>query len=655
MTNGLFKNRSGKAIVIIPIVVVVLAALAVGAYFFFSSKYKNEAVNSFSLLMDNLFSQNNWKVNSYDFSITDKTLVANKVSFNPMVLGLPKETSVRVDSIVFVNGLAEDEMANLLNLKRWESQTDTHLADRVTLNALNIAYAKEGAKTDVTVEEITLSGLDLVAADVSSGSAQSAVSADPNDKNQNILSFIKSSRLGKFSLNNVTVNSSSPAQYDLLLTIAKVDDTDLRLGQNVTDLNDSFALLGSYSVKESLLNGVEVSFSKKKDEQMTIKAHLGNQTIRDLANYAGSVYQVDDFTFSFESDDDYSPLTFSMANGVLNSFDFTAFVERITTVAKDMNVNDLDDVNSVYSSMYRLSDIFAMPYTFNDCEVVDVDFSMFKEITLTVDKLTAKGPFIANKLSPSSSFDLINLTLSLPDNSANPKLAELSQFVRDFGQNTFNVSYGIRTTYDENTSTVKHAYAPLLKVDNLAALNFDYTLTGMTTSLFDILAQTSMDDAKDLIFAPEFHNLGLAHFRVEVVDQSLTDKLINYYAKTLYQDPTFFKDFIKVYVATSIEDGKIGDWELKSEIANGLKSFFDTPKSLILEFTPSQPLSTSSAMLQGFDTVTIVNSLNGNFTVTPQAPIPLRLAPPPPAPAQESDPLQGLDLDDFEDDLDQDQ
>ncbi|MDR2386100.1 MAG: hypothetical protein LBE80_00765, partial [Deltaproteobacteria bacterium] len=239
MTNGLFKNRSGKALIIVPIVVVVLAAIAIGAYFFFSSKYKNEAINSFSLLMNHLFSEKDWKVDSYDFSITDKTLVANKVTLNPVVFALPPETTINIASIVFVNGLNENEMANLLNLKRWESQTDTHLADRVTINSLNLSLNKNEAKTEALVQEISLSGLDLLAADLSNGSAPKPSSSAEGDRSQNLLSFIKSSRLGKFTLNNLSLYSLKPSEFDFQIKIAKVDDTDLRLGQNLKDLNDS--------------------------------------------------------------------------------------------------------------------------------------------------------------------------------------------------------------------------------------------------------------------------------------------------------------------------------------------------------------------------------------------------------------------------------
>ncbi|MDR2367336.1 MAG: hypothetical protein LBF58_04380 [Deltaproteobacteria bacterium] len=623
--NDQKPGSSGKAAIIVAIIIVVIIGLTIGGYVYVTQKYKKEATNSFSLLMNHLFGQDGWQTEGYDFSLTQKTLTAKKVSVNPAKLDLPEASQVIIDSVVIVNGLRQDVMSNILKLSAWDSKTDTHLADQVTLLGTTVKAKDAEMSADVTIGKIDLTSLDLVAAD-GSGTAGT-------DKGGAALSFIKSARLGLFAMSDLSVVVDANAEGNFKIGLANVTDTDLRLGQNVTNLFDSFEVLKSYSVKDSVLNGLTFDCVTKDGDIISIK--LEQQTLKDFSNFAASYYQIKDVSFNLEPKDDSVPFNFQLPDISINALDMLPFMERLNSItAEAAPVDSAEDVYSLYSKMYRLSDIFAMPYSFDSATLTGGSASIADgAVTITIEGATAEGPFVANKLPVSSNFELRNLKVNLPETTTLPKLKELAEFVSAFGQKTFNLSYSIHTTYDESTGTLKHAYSPLFAVEDLVTMNHGFTLTGLSPSLFEKFSQTPMGDFDSIVDTPEFQNLGVAQFRLEIIDRSLTEKLFNYYAKTYNQEIGLIKTGVKAFAWSTIMEELDDKLEDAPRIADAVAEFIDKPGSLVLEIAPSQALSMSSAKASGFDELAIVNSLNATFTVNGADPIPIKMSPPlPPAP-----------------------
>jgi hypothetical protein len=609
--QGQQKKKSKLPIIITG--TLVIALIAAGAiYLYLNSRLKTEAINSFTILMDHVFGENNWKAGSYDFSIGGKKLTANNVTLSPAKLDLPSASQVTIGSVEIVNGLLEDDMKELLSLSSWNSPTDTHLADKLTINKASVISEANDSNNYASIEAVTLTGLDLVA-----NSGQGA---------QGALSFIQSSRLGNVVVEHVAVKTSDSNQ-NAEFNLGRVEHTDLRLGQNVESLNDVIGMIGSYNIKESIFRDLQFSYkNNKKNESFNVV--LGEQTIKDFFNFSGSFYNLKNLSFDIDVKEVGFPMKFNFPDLTVNKFDFLPFVNRF----KDLNFNevDSDDVNvalDFYDKLYRLSDVIVMPYSF-DSVSASSSFSLGDEFTATVDLATAKGPFVANQVPPSASYELKG-TVTLPTDENHPKLGILATFGKEFGQRIFNFSYNIRSNYDEKTSTLTHTYAPLVKADDLFSIGLDFTLVNLTPTLVEKMSQTPMSNSESLLFDPEMLELGLSRFRLEILDNSLVDKTFVYAAKKISFDTEALKQFVQGTVINYVEREYSQVVESTSEIGQQLSDFIDKPGSLVVEIAPSRPLSISSAFENNFDRTAIVNSLNGTLSVNSQTPISIRLLPMP--------------------------
>jgi hypothetical protein len=629
-------KKSSPVLIIVLIIVLVLAAAGVGGYFFFGSKYKTEAINSFTFFMDHAFGQDGWRAAGYDFSLTGKTLTADKVTINPSKLDLSAKGEVVFGSIEIVNGLLKDDLSNLLKLKDWQSQPDTHLADRVTMKALSIKEPEEsGSETVLTTDEITLTGLDLVSAPANNGTG--------------LLSFIKSSRLGKLVINNVNINGIKDGNK-LALHLGKVEDTDLRLGQNLESLDDPIALLTSYSVKESILEDLSFEFAENSDKGSII-FKIKQHALSNVSKLSIGQYSLKDVLFELFSTEIGYPVKFSMAELTINNIDLLPLVDRFTEALNNFNANEEEDSSEslykLYSKLYRISDFFAMPYSFEGATLSEAFFSI-DTLAMSFNKVDVHGPFEANKIPPSSSFSLQGFNVTLPDNVNHPKFGEIAQFAQDFGQKEFSLSYNIQSSYDPKTGTLTYNYSPLAKADNLATININFTITNLTTNMAERMAKIPMDETEKLLEDPEISNLGLSHLKIEVIDQSLTNKLIKFLAIKNSQDPEIFRQSIELYLEFQFEQLLAENLETSALISTALLNFVKKPETIAIELAPSQPLSMSSSLADNFDIPTIFNSLNGTLTVNSALPVPIKFLPTP----EESQPqgdetLEDLDLEEL--------
>jgi hypothetical protein len=622
MSQIQLEKKSSPALKLIPIVLVVLVLASVGGYFFFKKKYEEKAINSFSIFMNHCFEPDGWKAESYDFSFSDKKLTANNVTLNPAKLDLPSSSSVKIANVEIVNSLLGDDLTNLLNLTSWQSKTDTHLADQVTLNKTEISVKEVNFEATGKIDQINFSGLDLVAA---------------VDDSTGPLSFIKNARMGLITTDNIQVDVKQ-ADSSFNFHITRVETSDYRMAQNVKSLDDIIGLIGSYKVKESTLQDLSFKYENTKKEDL-VNFKLGHQELKDVDDFKFNYLNWKDFAFEIQNKELGLPLTASFADFTVDKLDFKPFIDRLTEVTEkitsgETQINDIDSVYSAYSKLYRLSDIFAMPYSFNEISLSQAKAAFSDVVMVGLDFVQVKGPFVANQVAPSSSFVLNGLHIKLPEQTDQPKLQEIAQFVKDFGQNSFDLSYNINNSYDPNTGSLKHSYKPMILADNLVTLNVDFALANLTPSLVAKMNAVALDETENLLFEPELQVLGLSSIRLEIIDNSLTDKIIKYIA---LKDGSEF-ELTKSEIIASIgllEQNLAEHFETSHELASGLSTFIEKPGSLVLEIAAEEPLSMAFCLSKGFDGPTIVNSLNGTLTVNNQEALPIIMHPTKPAGAQE--------------------
>ncbi|MDR1111902.1 MAG: hypothetical protein LBP92_14710, partial [Deltaproteobacteria bacterium] len=604
-------GRSGSSLrILIPAIVVILAIAAVAGYFFFSSRVKVQAIDSFTFLMDKTFGQSKWTAEGYDFALASRSLSARNVKLDPGRLDLPSGSLAVIGSVDIVNGSLKEQLSQLLALVDWREQPDTHLADSLTLRDIKIQTAPDGKATVVlSVKEVSLSGMDLVAAD--------------KTNSPGALGFIKSSRLGGLSINGLNLETMDDGSGSMTLRIEKVQNTDFRLGQDVESLDDILGLIGSFSLKEAILEGLSVKYEKSSGNSWSFR--LGRQHMVNAGRFKYDLYNISDLEANVASIDDRLAIKVSLADLTLDKIDFFPLVQRITSNLEEL-LSGLDPYEA-YSKVYRLSDLVAMPYSFDSIGMSKLAMDINGEISFSLDNAQVKGPFVANQVPLSSLFTAEGLNFTIPTETDNRDFAKIAEFAREFGQNSFDLRYSVSSSYDPSTGTLKQQLSPFIGADKLITMNLGLSLSGLSPELVEDMSLLPITQAESLLLNPEFMGLGLGLFRLEIIDDSLTDRVLGILARQTGQSLPEYRQLVMAQIVDGLGPELSKSIEEGQRIADALAGFIAKPQSLVLEVSPSPALSLASATDMGMDETSIINSLNGLLTVNSQDPIPLRFVP----------------------------
>ncbi|MDR2443919.1 MAG: hypothetical protein LBE31_10425 [Deltaproteobacteria bacterium] len=641
MSVTLSKSPGSKLGKIIAVVVVVIAIAALGSYFYAKNTANKKAIDTFSLLMDKTVGPGDWEVGDISYQLTDDTLVATKLSIVLSSFDAEITKPLLIDTVEIKNGLEYQELESLLALKDWRSQGDLHLADSVTLKGVSLNQQSDDTLFDGKIALFAVDGLDLVAAGA--------------DNSPSILGFLKSGRLQRVLIENL-VATATPTKGDkgeqFTLSLSKLENADMRIGQNVESLDDVLALVKSFSMSSSVQNNMGLTFTTT-DEKMEIV--VGEQRATGVKSFAYETINVKDVILNVNlmlTDKSKINITSKLDQFNIYDSDFTPlidkFLQSVIEAAATVPTNPDNTIEDLINRMYYVSDLVTLPYSIGRADLTGFTFNIDDQITAAIATIHYTGPAIAGQIAPSQRYALDGFKLDFPNKP--PKTAAFNpiyDFTRDFGQSTFILNYDYQSSYDRTAGDLSITGSPGFKVENLITINGDLRLTGLTDELLAQMSETLMINFEDLLDFPDVYDLGITHFRLEIIDQSLLDKIIGYYAKTKSMDPdsvrllaTFGVQTAASYVSNRLQNS--------FDLANALTTFIETPKSLTIEITPSLPLSARNAD-QAPTTSELFNSLNATITVNGEAPLALKFVEPQATDTDYDDSSEDPDVYDFQD------
>ncbi|MDR0356009.1 MAG: hypothetical protein LBJ64_09815 [Deltaproteobacteria bacterium] len=628
-----------KAVLIIPIIVVVLGLAGYLGYNSYTSQKKEQAVASFIFLMDKIFGQDKWSAESYDFSLSEKTLTANKVSVKPETPESSTDSgSIEASQIEIENGLLIDDLTALFAKTDWRSEPDTHLANRLTLRKIDFKAKLGDDDYNLLVDELNVTGLDLVAAGA--------------DNPAGLLGFLKSGRIGAVALSALSFQGNMK-NWPVDFKIGQIDNTDIRIDPKLANLDNPFEAFTSVTMAQNRLS--DISFSTKSpSEPLTAEAKVGLMDVQNKGYLTVGLFKLENANLNIV-DNDYDLKIFA-EDFSIDKLDVNQLVERLRSIfdkaeAESGPIPDEDKLAEGLAEFNRFSDIFTFPYSFDKAELRNLGFSL-NDFKVNFASGKAVGPVEAGKVASLLTYELDGVTVELPTNVDKPLMFELnsmSNFARDFGQNKFVVSYQLTNAYDENEGTYKSTAAPLLKVEELGALSGEIAFSGLTPAFVQQLSEIPMDSRDSFLklLGTDFTTFALTHLRLQFEDNSFIQKLALYLAARNETDAVSYRANMpndgQMYMAVALGMARINEAE---QIAEAFGDFLAEPQSIAVEVTPSPPLSFMSAIGMA-DVAAIVESLNATVTVNGQQSIPITYSPPPPL-------LDNFDDDDLEEDFDED-
>jgi hypothetical protein len=332
---------------------------------------------------------------------------------------------------------------------------------------------------------------------------------------------------------------------------------------------------------------------------------------------------------TFDARIEGTDISSSLSEAAVSKPDFTYLFNRINSVYDlnalfrgkiDRSADDFEAFSEKIEDLYRVSDIFTQPYSFDGLQVGPMSFSINNALKLSLKRGEAAGQVTAGQPTAKSRIIVEGFRIELPTDKSDPNLRPLAVFAEQFNQSVFDISYEVNSTYSKETGTYSTSSTPLIKIDNLVSVSSDIKIEGLTEPLLQEMERTTMSKAQNLFLAADFAELGLGHLRVHIVDSSLIEKIINYIAVKEKLDPSVYREsllqaaFLGVY---GLLDGK--NLAPADDIATGVVTFLSEPQSITLEVNPFPTFSLASSFGATFES--IINSLNATVTFNGEAPI----------------------------------
>ncbi|MDR1487468.1 MAG: hypothetical protein LBT62_05690 [Deltaproteobacteria bacterium] len=605
--NPVGASGSGKTIKIVVVLAAIAIIIGIAVYFFASQKGEEQAKATFAILMDKLAGPGNWSAGEQTFKLSGKTLTAKDVSIDFSKHDPDMKEPITIASVEIVNGLDSDGLTKLFGLTDWISQPDNHLADQIKLNDIKFVVNDSDATFETLVSEILLNGLDLVAAD--------------KDNSPGALGFVKNSRLEKFAVTNLKTNFNSLAPKDsFTFSIDKVEYTGIRLGQGVDSIDDAFGLIASLAVKEAVTSGL--SFDVKGADFST-DFKIGEMRSTNQANFRSDLFSVSNLSVLIDIvDPDIKSVDTTLENFTLNGVDLAPLLARVQQIAQDVDSGAIDssDLDPMQFNTTYVSDFLMLPYSIDSASMQNLAVVINDSLKISVGKAEATGPIKAGEIPLSQKFTTEKFVIELPTDLKGDSLDKAAEFALQFGQSVFTLNYKFDGTFDPATGTLTYNTVPLLGFEDLAHINFDLVFTGLTPSVVERLKTIKIPDFYDHLAMGEFDELGLSRVRLEIVNQSLADKIYSMIAKKEDISAADLKEQVAALFGMLVSPQFDDYFEDGSTIAANITEFINNPKSIAIEAIPAQALALRS-MVAAEPGSELFNLLNISLTVNDLSPI----------------------------------
>jgi hypothetical protein len=259
-----------------------------------------------------------------------------------------------------------------------------------------------------------------------------------------------------------------------------------------------------------------------------------------------------------------------------------------------------------FDDFYLLQDFFAMPYSLDSASSLGWSLDLGGRVKLFLAEAYYTGPSEAGRIPPSQRHRLEGLRIELPEAADGSSYDKAYEFGRDFGQRVFMIRYDNGSTYDPATGAFIQTAAPLLGVEGLAVINGELGLVGLTPALLEAMGSIPATEPWDVVLHPDFPGLGLSRIRLEIQDVALVDRILAYFGA---RRGLTLEESRQMAASTARSRFAIADIEDGPALGEAIAGFIASPKSLVLDVSPSQPLN--AAAIDAAGTVSgIVNSLN---------------------------------------------
>jgi hypothetical protein len=610
-------SRSGSKIIKIAAVAVVVVAAALAlAWHLANKRAADEAAEAFALAMDWVAGPGRWTVGSTGYAAGSKTLTAKDVTVDLSHLDKTITEPLTIGTVTVVGGLRRDDLKALRDLADWRDQADRHLADSVTLSGIGLDTTDGRDRMIFGTDAAHLGGIDLVA-------------AGP-DNPAGPLGFLKSLRIQSLAVDRgaLSVELKDSMEVAVKMELGRLEAADLHAGQGLGGVASLAAILPTLSAANLAVAGVGLQ-SGTPGGQNNVALSVREASATDADRLAFGSISVKGLAASVASQSggggaDEKPLDLAIAveDLQLKDLDLAPLYRRVLDLQARLGPGSPG--SSAAGNFYTLADLFTQPFSIGSATGRGYSMDIDGQIKLGLAEASYTGPSRAGRIPPSHGCRIEGLRLELPGSPPDrPDYAKAYEFGLKFGQNVFTARYLSATTYDPATGAYNQSTAPLLDVDGLATVNGEFNLSGLTPALLDAMAKVPVAEAENIFYVPEFLDLGLVRIHLEILNSGLMDRILGYHAAknsiSLEESRRQAAASVKSVIALSAVENR-------TEIAEAASAFVLAPRTLVLDVSPSQPLTISSAALFALgDAVSVINSLNITAAFNGAAPLSVKL------------------------------
>ncbi|MEN3791242.1 hypothetical protein [Fulvimarina sp. MAC3] len=231
-----------------------------------------------------------------------------------------------------------------------------------------------------------------------------------------------------------------------------------------------------------------------------------------------------------------------------------------------------------------------IPFFFKLGTIANIKLSEDGEDTFTMTNLTANSD-VGQDGSFDSKLSLANFQMVVPEGDDR----EGANVARELGYDVLTGSMTAETAWKPENGDL--SFSPIvLNVQNVGTLQTDLAISGYTPQVI----QSLQDVTEKMQQNPESQQNGgmalmgiLAQLSVAKVslafqDDSLTQRLIDYYAKETNQSPEAIIDLATQTVQANL--GQIGDDAFRNQVVSAVKTFLEKPETIRVSTEPAQPI-----------------------------------------------------------------
>ncbi|MDR2443918.1 MAG: hypothetical protein LBE31_10420, partial [Deltaproteobacteria bacterium] len=543
------------------VLLVILVALAGGGYFIWNkltTEGRSEADKTFALVMDRTFGQNLWTRGNLKYNFITKTLLVNQVSIK--LSGDQDADEMTIGQIEIKNPHNYDETKRILDLPSWVGQPKTILAESVKLTDIFV-------KTSYFIKESSLELIiKTIALDVP------ALEAATEKVEPGFLGFLYS-----LSLSGLTVDSFK-------FTVTKSYDPDIP-----SYMSFDRAKLTNFSFQspnsEFLYQPGIMAIDRLKFSSLQLDGlKMTSDNSYDSVNLTQTSLKINNYEHWKADLLDLNGLALAFTNKNREKTDFTWTLAQLLVENADISNLFFEDFEMT------AADLFTFPIALKSLKLTDSKFSSRAIGQINLGSYSFSGPIAARTLAPNLAHRIENLSYTLPTSEdAHFDLQDFVDLASFLDIKTLNLNADYSCQFDQTQSAFVCSGQPFLALDNLFSLNFDCSLSGMTPRLIEMINTTSISDFDDLIYVPRFAELTLNSYRIELNNDQLADKIIDF---LISEDYASDKDELVADLLASVDYFFYDQLNIDDtpKLRNDIKNFILNPKKLVFEMKPNSPL-----------------------------------------------------------------